>query len=104
MTKTKTPEQVAEVLAKDLGAKLRQVAQDMQDEVDKFRKYADSWSDLPAETSPLAYREPYVGIRALEMLEGVTHIHTGSTAHMHFRAARDAAIKLVSNGEPEPWL
>ena len=102
---TKTQAQVQNA-RKVVGA-MQTLANDMQHRVDEFNTlvaaYADALDGDDANAAPEDVARMMTGantvIRLLEALEGVTHIHTGSTDHMHYRQARDAILRHAAGDD-----
>lgn len=79
---------------------LRKVRDDVVDAVEQFDKYLTMTSGVANdECRAHQLADPRVATRGLEMIESITHIHTGSTAHMNYRHVRDDLIEFAANGK-----
>lgn len=88
----------AKSLAKNVAIDLRVVLNDARRELDEFEKYVDSWDEelKQEERDPRALAQRYVVERALEKIEDVCHVHSGSTRMSHVRQARTRLMTLLS--------
>lgn len=74
--------------------------------LDKFGEYIDSWAKaIEEEGADLDKQIGAVEVtRFMEQIESVTHIHTGSTDHMHYRTLRDHLLShLAGNDITRGW-
>lgn len=95
--KDKREMRAAKKLAKSIAIDLRVILQDQRRNLEEFEKYVDSWDEELAGDGldPRALLQPFVIERAMDQVEGVTHIHTGSTDHSHFRTFRQRCLSAL---------
>lgn len=77
---------------------LRKVRADALARLDEFTLYVEQLAiKVEADaTIPQSFVSPQFATRALEALETINHIHTGSSAHMHYRSARDLVLESLA--------
>lgn len=87
--------------AREAAEQMARVAAYSREIVDKFDEYVADWRSCveqmeDGELDSLTLAEPYVIERALEKLDELLHVHTGSTHAMHYRQARHELVRLAA--------
>ncbi len=102
MTTVKQEQDRSLKLMESVAIDLRVVLIDARAQLDEFETYVESWDQQveackedPATHDPRALTEAYVITRALEMLEEVAHMHSGSTRASNWRRARTRLVQLA---------
>lgn len=92
--------------AAQIVADARTLRDSLVHRLDQFTAYLDSWAKaIEEEGADLDKQIGAVEVtRFMEQIESVTHIHTGSTDHMHYRTLRDHLLShLAGNDITRGW-
>jgi len=100
-TEKKAPTKGDKDLAKNLAIDIRVVVRDAQSELDELRGWADLIDKHLEDGDPRDLFSEHIVIRTEELLDNVTHMHSGSTYAMHVRHLRARLRKVLMAAGPD---